>query len=946
MPSSSSTAPRRWLLAFAVVGALAMPVPAAHAQARVTSPREQFGFNIGDDYKLANYTQFERYWRKLATESNRMKLVEIGKSAEGRPQLMAIISTPANLARLDRYKEISRKLARAEGLSDAEARALAREGKAVVWIDGGLHATEVLGAAQLIETVYQLLSRSDAETMRFLDDCIILAVHANPDGMELVSNWYMQDADTLKRNMNIPRLYQKYIGHDNNRDFYMSNQPETRNINHAQYWEWYPQIVYNHHQTGPAGTVMFAPPFRDPFNYNFDPLVPVELDLVAASMHSRFEAEGKPGVTMRSGSTYSTWWNGGLRTTPYFHNMIGLLTETIGNPTPTTIPFIPDQQLPRADLPYPIAPQPWHFRQSIEYSLTANRAVLDIASRERENLLYNFYRMGRNSIERGSRDNWTASPSDIERVKKEIEKDRASSTTASGARPAASTGAVGDPIFQFGRGADPKYFNASLRAPEHRDPRGYILPSDQPDFLTATKFVNTLRHVGVTVHRATAQFTAGGKSYPAGSYVVKSAQAFRPMVLDMFEPQDHPNDFAYPGGPPKRPYDNAGYTLAYQMGVKFDRILDGFDGPFQEIRGLATPPAGKVTDVASTAGYLVSHSVNDAFIAVNRALKAKADVYQLRSPLSANGKTYPAGTFYVAASARPVLQELARTIGLSADGTSARPGADATHLRPVRLALWDQYGGSMPSGHTRWLLEQYEFPFEVLYPKTLDAGNLASRYDVIILPSGAVPVREGATGRGGFGGEMDTSAIPSEFRERLGRVTIARTVPQLRQFLEAGGTVVAVGTSANLGVHLGLPITSALVERTASGTERELPADKFYVPGSILRVQVDTTRPISYGLSRDVDVFYDNSPAFRLGADAAAKGVRPLAWFANATPLRSGWAWGQNYLDGAVEAAEASVGKGTLYMFAPEITFRGQPHGTFKWLFNGIYSVREPAIVP
>jgi hypothetical protein len=945
MPSSSRTTLRRWPLAFAAAGALALTAPPRlPAQARITSPREQFGFAIGDDYKLANYTQFEQYWRKLATQSNRMRLTEIGRTAEGRPQLMAIISSPANLARLDRYKEISRRLTTAEGLSESEARALAREGKAVVWIDGGLHATEVLGAAQLIETVYQLLSRTDAETMRFLNDCIILAVHANPDGMELVSNWYMKDADTLKRSTNVPRLYQKYVGHDNNRDFYMSNQPETRNINHALYWEWFPQIVYNHHQTGPAGTVMFAPPFRDPFNYNYDPLIPVQLDLVAAAMHSRFEAEGKPGVTMRTGATYSTWWNGGLRTTPYFHNMVGLLTETIGNPTPQTIPFIPEQQLPRADLPYPIAPQPWHFRQSIEYSLTANRAVLDIASREKENLLFNAWRMGRNSIERGNRDTWTITASDIEQVKKAVQ-----AATPAAAATTASTGPVGDPIFQFGRGVDPRYFTSVLRDPSQRDARGYILSSDQPDFLTATKFVNALRHNGVTVHRATAPFTVSGKRYPSGSYVVKGAQAFRPMVLDMFEPQDHPNDFAYPGGPPKRPYDNAGYTVAYQMGVKFDRILDGFDGPFQEIRGLATPPAGKVTEVAGARGYLVGSATNDAFIAVNRALKAGAAVHRLGSPLAVDGTTYPAGTFYIQSTpaSRSMLQEVARTIGVSAQGTTAPVGADAVALRPVRIALWDQYGGSMPSGHTRWLLEQFEFPYEVIYPRALDAGNLASRFDVILLPSGAVPEREGQTGRrGGGGGAMDTLSIPAEFRDRLGAVTVARTVPQLRQFLEAGGTVIAVGTSANLGMHLGLPLTSALVERTAAGAERELPADKFYVPGSVLRVQVDTTRPVSFGMPREVDVFYDNSPAFRLGADASARGVRPLAWFASATPLRSGWAWGQQYLDGAVEAVEAPVGKGTLYLFAPEITFRGQPHGTFKWLFNGIYSAKQPGLTP
>jgi hypothetical protein len=934
---SLPTRARRWRAAFVVAGALAVQAPLVLAQAHITSPKEQFGFNIGDDYKLANYTQLQQYWHKLDAQSDRMKVVEIGKTAEGRPQLMSIISSPANMAKLDHYREISRKLATAEGLTDAEARALAKEGKSVVWIDGGLHATEVLGAAQLMETVYQLVSGTDPETMRFLNDCIILAVQVNPDGMELVSDWYMKDADTLKRGMDIPRLYQKYQGHDNNRDFYLSSQPETRNINHVLYWEWFPQIVYNHHQTGPAGTVMFAPPFRDPFNYNYDPLVVTELDLVAAQMHSRFEAEGKPGVTMRTGSTYSTWWNGGLRTTPYFHNMIGLLTETIGNPTPTSIPFIPDQQLPRADLPYPIAPQKWHFRQSIEYSLTANRAVLDVASRERENLLYNIYRMGRNSIERGSRDSWTASPSDIERVKEAIAKDRAAADSSGDRAGGAGSGAVGDPVFQFGRGSDPKYYSEVLHAPGKRDPRGYILPSDQPDFLTATKFVNTLRHNGVTVNRATAPFTVKGKRYPAGSYVVKTAQAFRPMVMDMFEPQDHPNDLAYPGGPPKRPYDNAGWTLAYQMGVHFDRILDGFDWPFEPIKGLATPPEGPVTSVANAAGYLLSHDVNDAFVAVNRALAAKAPVYVLRAPLSVNGRTWPAGTFYIGATGATtqMLQRLAKSNGVSATGTTARPGPDAKLLQPLRIALWDQYGGSMPSGHTRYILEQFEFPYHVVYPKELDAGNLANKYDVIILPSGAVPSSD--RGGRGFGREPDSLDIPAEFRDRLGSVTIAKTVPALKQFVEQGGTIVAVGTSANLGLHLGLPITSALVEKNANGQERVLTAEKFYVPGSILRVQVDTTQAISFGMPRNVDVFYNNSPAFHLGSDAAAKGVRPLAWFENGTPLRSGWAWGQNYLDGAVEAVQADIGKGTVYLFAPEITFRAQPAGTFKWLFNGIY---------
>jgi len=927
---------RRATLLTAVLSATAVGAQTPPA-GKITTPKEFFGFNIGDDWKLANYDQFQEYWKKIDAESDRMRVEEIGKTAEGRPQLMAIVTSPENFKKLDRFKEIAKKLALAESLTDDEAHALAREGKAVVWIDGGLHATEVLGAHQLIETSYQLVSRNDPETLRILNDDIMLLVHVNPDGMQLVSNWYMKDADTLKRNMNIPRLYQKYIGHDDNRDFYVLNQPETINDARIAYHEWFPQIVYNHHQTGPAGTVMFAPPFRDPFNFNFDPLIPVQLDLVAAAMHTRFEAEGKPGVTMRTGSSYSTWWNGGLRTLAYFHNMIGLLTETIGNPTPMEIPLVVRNQLPRADLPYPIAPQQWHFRQSIDYSITANWAVMDVASRYRETLLYNIYRMGKNSIERGSRDTWTTTPSELDSLDAAVARERGD---GAGGRPGVPGGAAGA-INPFGAAAPTKFYAEYLRDPAKRDPRGYIIPAAQPDFLTATKFVNALRKVNVTVLKATAPFTVGGKSYAAGSYVVKTAQAFRPHVLDMFEPQDHPNDFAYPGGPPKPPYDNAGYTLAFQMGVQFDRILDGFDCPCQPITGTAEPPAGTVAS-SGTAGYLLSHNTNDAFIAVNRAIKAGNDVYWLKSPLNANGKSYPAGTFYIASKGNTtqMLQTLAKEKGLSFDGTSARPGSDALKLQPKRIALWDQYGGSMPSGHTRWLFEQFEFPYTVVYPQTLDAGNLSAKYDVIVFQGGAIPAPagEGQGRRGGFGREIDPSTIPEEFRGWLGRVTPEKTIPQLKKFLEDGGTIITVGSSTALAYYLGLPLSNHLVERTPQGQGRELPNDKFYVPGSILRVTVDNTAPVAAGLPNNLDVFFDEDPVFRLEPDASLKGVRPIAWFDSPHSLRSGWAWGQNYLDGGVAIAEANVGKGKLYLFGPEITFRAQPHGTFKFLFNGIYA--------
>jgi hypothetical protein len=317
---------------------------AGSSQSAITTPKEALGFNIGDDYHVANYTQLEAYWKKLASESDRMKLVDIGKTAEGRPQYMAILSSPENLRHLERYKEISQRLAHAEGLNDEAARTLASQGKAVVWIDGGLHASETVGSQQLIEHVYQMVSRNDPETLRFLNDDIQLCVLANPDGEELVANWYMRESDPRKRTLNaLPRLFQHYIGHDNNRDFYISNMPETTNMNRQLFLEWFPQIVYNHHQTGPAGAVIFMPPFRDPFNYHFDPLIPLGVEAVGTAMHERLVAEGKGGSAQRSGANYSTWWNGGLRTITYFHNMIGILTEIIGNPTPIQIPLVADK---------------------------------------------------------------------------------------------------------------------------------------------------------------------------------------------------------------------------------------------------------------------------------------------------------------------------------------------------------------------------------------------------------------------------------------------------------------------------------------------------------------------------------------------------------------------------------------------------------------------------
>lgn len=902
------------------------PAATAATATRITSPKEEFGHNFGDDYFLANYQQISAYWKKLAKQSNRIVTEDIGKTAEGRTQLMAVVTSPENHKKLARYKQIAEQLAHARGasgdvLTEAQARALAKEGKTVVWIDGGLHATEVLGAQQLAEMVYQFVSRTDEETMRMLNDCIILFVHANPDGNDLTADWYMRNPVPEQRTMTgLPKLYQKYIGHDNNRDFFGSTQAETENMNRVLYREWFPQIVYNHHQSGPAGTVLWSPPLRDPFNYNQDPLLVLGIQTVGLALHTRLAAEGKPGATMRSGGPYDGWWNGGLRNTAAFHNMIAILTEMIGNPTPQRVPLVMDRQLPSSDLTYPVTPtltgDLWHFRTSIEYSIATNRGVLDIASKMRENFLYGIYKMGRNSIERGSTDTWTPRPHRLAAV-------AASGAGAAGAAPAGGRGGISQE-----REVE---MWAAMHKPEDRDPRAFVISSAQRDVLTANKFINALLETGIRVERATQSITVGGKTYPAGSFVVNANQAFRPHVIDMFEPQDHPDNFAYPGAPPTRPYDNAGWTLAFQMGIEFDRLFDTVKSPALEVvkEWNVTPTPGVVRP-AGVGGYLLSHSVLDSFRALN-ALSGKA-IAMTSSPMVIDQQTWPAGSFWVEPSAEATLTDLAKKIGISARALTVKPDG-LVPLRTPRIGLWDAYGGSMEAGWTRWILEQFDFTFDRVFAPQLDAGNLNAKYDVLIFVNGAIP--GAGAGRGGRGGAAGAAAlpVPPEYANQQGAMS-ATSMTALKAFAEGGGTIIAIGSSAtNLGAYLALPMENHLVENG-----QPLPQTKFYTPGSVLSARVDTASPIAYGMQPHTDVFFDNSPVWKLGADAAAKNVKPIAWFDSKTPLRSGWSWGQSYLDGGVIGVDAKVGQGRVLLFGAEILQRAQPHGTFKFLFNGIWT--------
>lgn len=927
-------------LMFASLPALAQKRKARPTQgtaaAHITTPKEFFGFNIGDDYQEANYTRAVAYWQKLATESDRMRMVNIGQTEEGRTEWMVIITSPDNLKNLEHYREINARLARAEGLSDAEAHQLAHEGKAVVWIDGGLHASETVGFQQLVEMIYQMVSRNDPDTLRFLNDDIGLYVPINPDGSEEVANWYMRISEPSQRTMapGLPTLYNRYVGHDDNRDSYMSNMNETINMNRVLYQEWFPEILYNHHQTGPAGGVIFMPPFRDPFNYNFNPLIPLDIEAVGTAMHQRLVEHGLGGSEQRKGANYSTWWDGGVRTTAYFHNIIGLLTEIIGEPTPIKIPLVAAKQLPSSDWPLTVAPGVWHYSQSIAYEMQNNRAVLDYASKNREDLLYNIYQMGRNEIADGHRDTWTITP------------DRIAALNAAAAK---GNGNRGEAVQEYGGfggrgGLDPGLYQTVLHDPAHRNPRGYIIPSNQPDFATATKFINALIKNGTEIERASSDFQVNGKSYPAGSYVVQAAQADRAFVLDMFEPQHYPNDFAYPGGPPIPPYDTAGWTLADQMGVVFDRELDAFSGPFEKLPfGQLQPmPSETVAESGTPAGYLIPHAVNNAVIVTNRLLKAGADVYWMSQPQTAGDHNLGPGAIYVPASAaaQPILQAGAKDLGVPVYGLSSAPAGPAMKLKPIRIGLYDQYGGSMPSGWVRWMFRQYEFPAQVVYPKVLDAGNLQSQFDVIVFVDNGLPGAAG--GRGFFFQRQPPTAaelatVPANDQARMGSITQDQTIPALKQFVEAGGTVLTIGAGTSIAEALGLPITSYLTEMGKDQKLHPLPNTKFYIPGSLMRITVDNTAPIAYGMGPTADVDFDHSPVFRIVPNLHQH-ARSVAWFNGNATLVSGWAWGESYLNGGSAIVSGKVGAGTVYAIGPEITFRAQPHGTFKFLFNGVYA--------
>ena len=327
------------------------------------------------------------YYEKLAASTNRVQMIEIGKSVMGRPIKLLFISSEENMKSLEKWRTISEKLSRAR-IPEDEAKKLSIEGKAIVWFDGGMHATESAHAQMTSELMWRIASEESDEMNKIRDNVITLVVPViNPDGVDIVVDWYKKNLGTPYETTGPPILYQKYVGHDNNRDWFMNNMPETRSVTTVLYNQWYPQIVHNHHQTSPSWARIFLPPFRSPVNPNIHPGVTTGVNLVGTAMANRFAMKKMPGVI--SGTDYSMFWNGGMRTTPYYHNQIGILTE-VAHATPTPRFYDPEKKPKNVGgkpangteifYPYPWEGGESHFRDAIDYMITASMGVLDLAA--------------------------------------------------------------------------------------------------------------------------------------------------------------------------------------------------------------------------------------------------------------------------------------------------------------------------------------------------------------------------------------------------------------------------------------------------------------------------------------------------------------------------------------------------------------------------------------
>ncbi|MCP5047563.1 MAG: peptidase M14 [bacterium] len=841
------------------------------------SPGEVFGFPMGSDRKLIDWKQVTDYFFTLDKSSGKITVKELGKTTLGKPFLLATISSAENIKNLERYQEIQRQLANPYDLSKDKAKSLVKEGKIVVLITLNIHSTEIAASQESVELAYEMVTRNDPAIKRILDNVILLLVPSlNPDGMQMVVDWYRQHLGTPHEGSRMPWLYHHYAGHDNNRDWFMFNLQESRLTAPVLYRDWFPAIVYDQHQMGSTGPRLFMPPYTDPVNPNVPPLLTAQVNMLGKHVAADMQEKGFKGVV--TGMIFNAFFEGTMSKTPLWHNMVGILSEMASARIATPL-YLPRGSLGRYGAEVPryskvtAFPDPWEggwwrVRDIIDYEKAATYSILDLAVTYKEKFMMNFYTLNRECIEKGLKE----------------------------------------------------------------APYAYIVPPDQHDPNSAEEMLKRLQLSGVRIYRGQSEFKYDGRSYPAGTYMIPLSQPTRNCIKDLMERQHYPNLTAYPGGPPKRPYDVTGWTLPLQMGVKAIAMKNPVTTELKLTEQVSFGPAGVTAAADGAKTYLVERRYNHSFTLLNELLKGNGEVYWTDEEFTVSGKTYPAGSFVIPAKkgVGRKLKSLSEKLHVPVYGINDPLPVKGTRALLPRLGIYHPWNASMDEGWTRLVLDNHGFSYKQLYNDEIKAGNLAAKYDVIILPDmsseSIFSGRRGRRGRPPREPVLGEALKPGKYRGGVGKEGTAA----LTAFIKAGGTLITFGNASNFAIErIRVPASNVLKGQIPNG---------FFAPGSLVKIHLDTSSPLAYGMPKEPVVSLFNSPAFRLRIHTRES--RAVGYYDEDNPLMSGWLVGPEKLAGKTALAEIPVEKGRVVMFGFKVQNRGQTFGTFKLLFNAIHTSR------
>lgn len=888
-------------LAIAALTLAGQPLDAQQTQA----PEKFFGFRIGTDGELARYPRILEYLQHLAKTTNRIKYEELGKTTMGHPYVLATISAPENLAKLERLIAINRQLADPRGLSPADAKRLAQEGRAFYFVYGTIHSTEVGNTQALTEVAHRLATEDSPAIREILDNVVVLLVPSqNPDGQLLViDHWYKTKGTPFGRVF--PDLYHKYVGHDDNRDWFMFTQKETRLAIEKVHNYFKPHITHDMHQMGSGGARIFVPPFDDPYDPNVHPILAQEHIEVGQAMASALVAEGKEGVEFNA--RYDLWTP--ARQYMVYHGQPRILTEIasvdladpIVNPAGKDVPLGP-QEL-RWNFPLPYTRSDWRLRQIVEYGTTAAFAGMSHVAKYRTTWLENFYKVHADWVNRKAA------------------------------------------------------------------PYAFVIPAVQRDPFETYELLDILRFGAVEIHQATAPFDADGRKYDAGSWVVKLAQPYGAFAKTMLERQKYPDLRLFPGGPPKPPYDVTGHTLGLLMGVQVDQIDRPFEASATLVKDLkpsasampASPKWGYLVGPESNAGFMAVAKLQAAHVPVLRA----ASAFESGGRTFAPG-TWMVPPL---AEATRILSDVSRATGLPVAGTDLAPGVEAYRLkRETRIGLW-RGANNMPGGWMKWVFEQYGFLHRTITSADLEsdlAGHFDSivlpdgtSRDTIV--RGLDPKRNDKEWAWAYGvGEAGWKKLGDWVRNGGTLVAIGSAVETARELLDlpiekvlpqsAGRGRGAGPASAGPGGDPDRVLREAFsspARLDAALRERVIdPTTLFYCPGSLLQNEFNPAHPVGFGMPPVWPVFFESDQAYRLTPGFTIQAEVVSRYPTKGPILQSGWLLGEELLRDQANVVAFRVGRGFVVTMGSQVDFRAQPRATFKLLFNALFHGPSAKAVP